>query len=82
MMEAVHTSETSVDNNFTRQYNPEDNSEHHAERKILTPNTYLSKYDDAERRHGMKKINAKREAGQVTDFSFPLMFFFVNDPVH
>jgi hypothetical protein len=29
MMEAVPTSETSVDNNFTRQYIPEDNSEHH-----------------------------------------------------
>jgi hypothetical protein len=27
MMEAVHTSETSVDNYFTRQYIPEDNSE-------------------------------------------------------
>jgi hypothetical protein len=27
MMEAVRTSETSVDNHFTRQYNPEDNSE-------------------------------------------------------
>jgi hypothetical protein len=27
-MEAVRTSETSVDNHFTRQYNPEDNSEH------------------------------------------------------
>jgi hypothetical protein len=27
MTEAVRTSETSVDNNFTRQYNPEDNSE-------------------------------------------------------
>jgi hypothetical protein len=30
IMEAVRTSETSVDNHFTRQYNPEDNSEHHA----------------------------------------------------
>jgi hydrogenase maturation factor len=29
MMEAVRTSETSVENQFTRQYNPEDNSEHH-----------------------------------------------------
>jgi hypothetical protein len=29
MMEAVRTSETLVDNNFTRQYIPEDNSEHH-----------------------------------------------------
>jgi hypothetical protein len=28
-MEAVRTSETSVDNYFTRQYIPEDNSEHH-----------------------------------------------------
>jgi hypothetical protein len=28
MMEAVHTSETSVDNYFTRQYIPEENSEH------------------------------------------------------
>jgi hypothetical protein len=28
-MEAVRTSETSVDNHFTRQYNPQDNSEHH-----------------------------------------------------
>jgi hypothetical protein len=27
MMEAVRTSETSVDNNFIRQYIPEDNSE-------------------------------------------------------
>jgi hypothetical protein len=29
MMEAVRTSETSVDNQFTRQYNPEDSSEHY-----------------------------------------------------
>jgi hypothetical protein len=28
MMEAVRTSETSVDNHFTRQYIPEDNTEH------------------------------------------------------
>jgi hypothetical protein len=28
MMEAVRTSETSVDNHFTRQYNPEDSCEH------------------------------------------------------
>jgi hypothetical protein len=28
MMEAVRTSETSVDNHFTRQYIPEDSSEH------------------------------------------------------
>jgi hypothetical protein len=33
MMEAVRTSETSVDNNFTRQYIPEDNFEHHTRRR-------------------------------------------------
>jgi hypothetical protein len=32
-MEAVRTSETSVDNHFTRQYNPEDSSEHHIRRR-------------------------------------------------
>jgi hypothetical protein len=32
-MEAVRTSKTSVDNNFTRQYIPEDNSEHHTRRR-------------------------------------------------
>jgi hypothetical protein len=30
-MEAARTSETSVDNHFTRQYNPEDSSELHIE---------------------------------------------------
>jgi hypothetical protein len=33
MKEAVRTSETSVDNHSTRQYNPEDNSEHHTLRR-------------------------------------------------
>jgi hypothetical protein len=33
MMEAVRTSETSVDNHFTRQYNPEHSSEHHTRRR-------------------------------------------------
>jgi hypothetical protein len=32
-MEAVRTSETSGDNQFTRQYNPEDSSEHHTRRR-------------------------------------------------
>jgi hypothetical protein len=32
MMEVVCTSETSVDNHFTWQYIPEDNSEHHTRR--------------------------------------------------
>jgi hypothetical protein len=33
MMDAVRTSETSVDNHSTRQYNPEDSSEHHTRRR-------------------------------------------------
>jgi hypothetical protein len=33
MMEAERISETSVDNYFTRQYIPEDNSEHHTRRR-------------------------------------------------
>jgi hypothetical protein len=32
-MEEVRTSETSVDSHFTRQYIPEDNSEHHTRRR-------------------------------------------------
>jgi hypothetical protein len=33
MMEAARTSETSVDNYFTRQYTPEDKSELHSRRR-------------------------------------------------
>jgi hypothetical protein len=33
MMEAVRTYEMSVDNHFTRQYIPEENSEHHTRRR-------------------------------------------------
>jgi hypothetical protein len=33
IVEAVRASETSVDNHFTRQYIPEDNSEHHTHRR-------------------------------------------------
>jgi hypothetical protein len=33
MMEAVRTSETSVDNHFTWQHIPEENSEHHTRRR-------------------------------------------------
>jgi hypothetical protein len=35
MMEAVCTSETSVDNHFTRQYNPEGSSEHHSNAVVI-----------------------------------------------
>jgi hypothetical protein len=41
-MEAVRTSEKSVDNCFTRQYIPEDNSEHHTRRREnLKPHRYF-----------------------------------------
>jgi hypothetical protein len=42
MMEAVRSSETSVDNHFTRQYIPEDNSEQHLQ--ILLANTLQTSF--------------------------------------
>jgi thiamine phosphate synthase YjbQ (UPF0047 family) len=42
-MEAARTSETSVDNHFTRQYNPEDSSEHHTRRRENLK-SHLKKY--------------------------------------
>jgi hypothetical protein len=45
MMEAVRTSEMSVDNNFTWQYIPEDNSEHHTRRhENLKSHIFRSNY--------------------------------------
>jgi hypothetical protein len=45
MMEAVRTSETSVDNHFTRQYNPEDNSEHYVNHYLnFMSNVFFSIY--------------------------------------
>jgi hypothetical protein len=42
MMEAVRTSETSVGNHFTRQYIPEDNSEHHKDNIVhVRKNNFL-----------------------------------------
>jgi hypothetical protein len=44
MMEAVRTSETSVDNQFTRQYNPEDSSEHRVSIVLTRDPWYYSGY--------------------------------------
>jgi hypothetical protein len=44
MMEAVRTSETSVDNHFTRQYNPEDSSEQNVYH-ILRNKVLLERYN-------------------------------------
>jgi hypothetical protein len=54
MMEAARTSETSVDNYFTRQYIPEDNSELHTRSRenlkshgeIYVPNDDKNAYSD------------------------------------
>jgi hypothetical protein len=48
MMEAVRTSETSVDNHFTRQYNPEDSSEHHTRRRENLKSHILEEIHDKE----------------------------------
>jgi hypothetical protein len=42
MMEAARTSETSVDNHFTRQYNPEDSSEHQTSHYTTEARPYLT----------------------------------------
>jgi hypothetical protein len=53
MMEAVRTSETSVDNYFTRQYIPEGNSElHSCRRENLKSHTYDKDIND-------KLVNSK-----------------------
>jgi hypothetical protein len=47
MMEAVRTSETSVDNHFTRRYNPEDSSEHNnITRKSEISGSHMGEYED------------------------------------
>jgi hypothetical protein len=56
MMEAVRTSETSVDNHFTRQYNPEDNSEHHTRRRENLK-SHKCKYVSCSVEVGMKLLN-------------------------
>jgi hypothetical protein len=50
MMEAVRTSETSVDNHFTRHYIPEDNSDHTRRRENLKSHI-LGYLDDQEGYH-------------------------------
>jgi hypothetical protein len=51
MMEAVRTSETSVDKHFTRQYKPEDSSEHHTRRRENLKSHTIS-FDFNEIRYG------------------------------
>jgi hypothetical protein len=46
-MEAVRTSETSVDNHFTRQYIPEDNSEHQTRRRENLKSHIVNLYGEA-----------------------------------
>jgi hypothetical protein len=60
-MEAARTSETSVDNHFTRQYNPEDSSEHHTRRRenlkshtitdVTTGNTEVTRFQNCSHFH-------------------------------
>jgi hypothetical protein len=55
MMEAVRTSETSVDNHFIRQYIPEDNSEHQRRGLFWTVNS--EEYHDESSRDTGKFTN-------------------------
>jgi hypothetical protein len=66
MMEAARTSETSVDDYFTRQYIPEDNSELHTRRreklKSHTAKLFFSKLHKFDRkvRFHNKKVEVKQ----------------------
>jgi hypothetical protein len=68
MMEAARTSETSVDNYFTRQYIPEDNSELHTRRreKLKSHMSHL-------KFHGSRK--GEKEKLNLPPFSFFLSSF-------
>jgi hypothetical protein len=69
MMEAVRTSETSVDNHFTRQYNPEDSSEHHTRRREnLKPHTITQQLDTA-------SVYAVTHRYSATIYPPPVFFF-------
>jgi hypothetical protein len=57
MMEAVRTSETSVDNHFTRQYNPEDSSEQ------VSSGVYANK--QAKRENSVLKLISKRSTSDL-----------------
>jgi hypothetical protein len=55
-MEAVRTSETSVDNHFTRQYNPEDSSEHQLFNPLTDSNQiWCSDYSEPGDKHRLDK---------------------------
>jgi hypothetical protein len=60
MMEAVRTSETSADNHFTRQYNPEDNSECH-EAALETEMCHSNQHDKEAKQHFLPKRISVRE---------------------
>jgi hypothetical protein len=57
MMEAARTSETSVDNYFTRQYIPEDNSELHTRRR-----ENLKSHKEKERSFFKLPLNRKQKS--------------------
>jgi hypothetical protein len=62
MMEAVRTSKTSVDNHFTRQYIPEDNSEHHTRRHENLKshvNMYILRYHIVPTKNKFQKMKYK-----------------------
>jgi hypothetical protein len=71
MMEAVRTSETSVDNHFTRQYNPEDSSEQHVHKMEdnRLPKELLNYHPKGRRRPGrpLKRLLDDMTAETDTD---------------
>jgi len=70
MMEAVRTSETSVDNHFTRQYIPEDNSEQHATWRIFISSFGIiccSREEEAARQEEAARLRLQEEERQCEE---------------
>jgi hypothetical protein len=78
MMEAICTSVTSVNNHFTRQYIPEDNSEHHTRRRDnLKSHVSVNVFGGFCLWYGIKKESGKRLRDVLIAPSTQQRYFFV-----
>jgi hypothetical protein len=69
MMEAVRTSETSVDNQFTRQYIPEDNSEHHRQIQfVIKEQSEISGFRGGENYDVLRVLTKRRVVSRLQHF--------------
>jgi hypothetical protein len=65
MMEAVRTSETSVDNHFARQYNPEDSSEQQKHESRVSSVSIVSDYGLDNRAIGVRSPAGAKDFSSI-----------------